>query len=334
MPPGQGPQQQSPIRLPTTPAQSAPGPQYNAQAQPMPSSMQSSAYVPTQPMQQQANQQQSIEQQALAGGSNAQQTQNFLRALTAAGAGNNNNFMQSAAPAAQSAAPLLGPLSGYGGGGPRVSYDPALGARENNGGATYPLLNGAGNAPPPKPLPGSPGGPPIDFSNMLNPAVPPPDPRNNFAQGSTPQMGNSFQRPANDPFNIGGMNFPGLSAPPPPPDPRNNLLASGGMQLVSDERAKTSIEPAERDVRAMLGELGVHSYRYKDPADGAGRYVSPMAQELEKTPIGKSAVIETPRGKMVDYGRLGGITLAAAALHEKRIAEIEKALRLKGGSRG
>jgi hypothetical protein len=42
-----------------------------------------------------------------------------------------------------------------------------------------------------------------------------------------------------------------------------------------------------------------------------------MAQELDATKLGKQAIIHTPRGMMVDYGRLGGVNLAAVATVHK-----------------
>jgi len=101
-----------------------------------------------------------------------------------------------------------------------------------------------------------------------------------------------------------------------PPIATNNLL--------SDEDKKKDIEPADKTVSDFIKSLGAHSYEYKNPKHGEGRFVSPMAQELEKTDVGKSAVVDTPEGKMVNYGRLGGITLAAVAMINKRLDHIEQ----------
>jgi hypothetical protein len=88
-----------------------------------------------------------------------------------------------------------------------------------------------------------------------------------------------------------------------------------GQTLASDENLKTNISPATRGINDFLAAIHAHTYNYKHPElDGAGTYTSPMAQELEKTEIGKSAVINTPRGKMVDYGRLSGVNLAASSV--------------------
>jgi hypothetical protein len=103
----------------------------------------------------------------------------------------------------------------------------------------------------------------------------------------------------------------------------------GGYFAMSDENVKQEIKPADTDLRSFLQPLGAYSYEYKDPKHGVGRFVSPMAQELEQSEIGKSAVIETADGKMVDYGRLAGIQLAATAMVNKRLNSLERKLSRK-----
>lgn len=96
-------------------------------------------------------------------------------------------------------------------------------------------------------------------------------------------------------------------------------MTAGGM---SDRTVKKNIEPAEADVIEFLSQLGAHSYEYKNPKHGAGRYVSPMAQELEKTKLGKSMVVETPEGKMVDYARGFGVMLSAMAVLARKLEKL------------
>lgn len=90
--------------------------------------------------------------------------------------------------------------------------------------------------------------------------------------------------------------------------------ASSGLKLVSDENLKTNISSANNQVNDFLNKINAHNYEYKDKQDGEGTFTSPMAQELEATELGKQAVINTPRGKMVDYARLGGVNLAAVSV--------------------
>lgn len=102
------------------------------------------------------------------------------------------------------------------------------------------------------------------------------------------------------------------------------------MTNLSDETQKVNITPADDSLKEFLSALGAHEYEYKNPdapGAGEGKFVSPMAQELEKTELGKSMVIDTPQGKMVNYGKGFGTMLAGAANHEKRISELEAALK-------
>jgi hypothetical protein len=97
-------------------------------------------------------------------------------------------------------------------------------------------------------------------------------------------------------------------------------LGSGG----SDIRLKTNIETLQEEEVLSLGEidellrtLKPYSFEYKDQTFGRGRRFGIMAQDLEKTELGKQFVIETPVGKMVDFGNMMGLIVASQAyLHE------------------
>jgi hypothetical protein len=100
--------------------------------------------------------------------------------------------------------------------------------------------------------------------------------------------------------------------------------AVGGMAAKSDQNAKTDIKDGSSDVKDFLSHLKVHRYQYKDKSDGEGTHFSVMAQELEKAgKVGKSMVIDTPKGKMVDYSRGFAVYLAAATDLNKRVSELE-----------
>jgi hypothetical protein len=95
----------------------------------------------------------------------------------------------------------------------------------------------------------------------------------------------------------------------------------------SDEKVKTNVKPASKAIRSMLDSLGAHEYEYRDPSmQGAatGRHVSPMAQEIASTTIGRSAVRRGEDGYLrVDYGRLQGAQLAALADMHQRLKKLE-----------
>lgn len=98
----------------------------------------------------------------------------------------------------------------------------------------------------------------------------------------------------------------------------------GGPLALSDENAKTKIKTGDEELQEFLNALNVYSYEYKDPANGEGRRISPMAQEIESTALGKAAISTNAQGyKQVDYGKLAGTQLAALALlnHKYNILE-------------
>lgn len=98
-------------------------------------------------------------------------------------------------------------------------------------------------------------------------------------------------------------------------------LLSGGAAAIaaSDERLKENVTDGSKDIRGFLDAIGTHKYKYKDEKWGKGPHVSVMAQELEKTPVGKQMVIDTAEGKMVDYGKGFAAILAAQADLNKRL---------------
>lgn len=81
----------------------------------------------------------------------------------------------------------------------------------------------------------------------------------------------------------------------------------------SDIRAKTAIAPAP-EVSDTFRKLGEYSYEYRDPKLGQGRQFGPMAQELEETPAGATAVGQRPDGmKTIDTSRLALLNASETA---------------------
>ena len=109
--------------------------------------------------------------------------------------------------------------------------------------------------------------------------------------------------------------------------------ASAAVGSMSDEQQKDGKSKQTGRLKDMLDNLDVYSYDYKDPKFGEGRQTSVMAQDLEKSAIGKKAIIETPEGKMVDYAKLMPSMLAANVDAHKRITSLEEALKAKKGKK-
>jgi hypothetical protein len=110
------------------------------------------------------------------------------------------------------------------------------------------------------------------------------------------------------------------------------LMGAGGSMMagLSDERQKTDIKSGDKKLKEFYDALGSHSYKYKNPSlpgAGGGEYVSPMAQELEKSFLGRSMVKETDNGKMVDYAKGFGAMLAGQAYMHRELTDLKKALK-------
>lgn len=110
------------------------------------------------------------------------------------------------------------------------------------------------------------------------------------------------------------------------------MAAAPMLAMMSDERQKKDIQSGDPAIERFLDSMRAHAYKYKA---GAGqdnkKHVSPMAQELEKSPVGKDLVEESPKGKMVDYSKSGPAILSSLANINTRLKELEMH---KGGNVG
>jgi hypothetical protein len=103
--------------------------------------------------------------------------------------------------------------------------------------------------------------------------------------------------------------------------------AVGGLLKFSDKRLKTDVSHVSgRDMRDFVQKLKAVSYRYKDPAHhGEGKHVGIMAQDAERSRVGKTFVVDTPEGKALDIGRGFGALLASHKAMHDRLAKLERA---------
>lgn len=112
--------------------------------------------------------------------------------------------------------------------------------------------------------------------------------------------------------------------------------APAAAAAASDKAGKKDVKSGDSKARSFLDALKAYEYEYKDPSKpgaGEGKFISPMAQDLEKTELGAQAVMDTPEGKMVDYGKLGGAMLASQTMLNERLNTLEAALKAKKGKK-
>ena len=102
--------------------------------------------------------------------------------------------------------------------------------------------------------------------------------------------------------------------------------------MASDENMKKNIKSAdEGKLKDFIDKLKAYQYEYKDEKHGEGEHSSVMAQDLEKSDLGSTAVIETPEGKMVDYGKLMAPMLAHHKVLSDKVSDLEMALKARKG---
>ncbi|MGE3681951.1 MAG: tail fiber domain-containing protein [Bdellovibrionales bacterium] len=94
------------------------------------------------------------------------------------------------------------------------------------------------------------------------------------------------------------------------------LFESGATAYAaSDERLKTNVTPvSKRELQEMRSHLKAYRFNYKDEKYGEGDWLGVMAQDLEKSKLGRSLVVEDAYGhKMLDLRKVMSLFLATLA---------------------
>lgn len=109
--------------------------------------------------------------------------------------------------------------------------------------------------------------------------------------------------------------------------------AGGGAAAASDENMKTNIKESNDSTKVIsefMDALKSYTYEYKKGAkqpagkpNPEGEVKSVMAQDLEKSDLGKQMVTDTPNGKVVDYAQGMAPLFAAIAELNKRTKKLE-----------
>jgi hypothetical protein len=294
----------------------------------------------------------SVEQQALNGGGagNKQQISNFMSALNNVGAGSNNTFMNANPAQAGGAGPLISPNAASANNGQIGQIAQNQNYMTTPGAPTFgdsPQFNGNSQPMSQSDILATPAGlpqvapplaaiAPISQPSRLIPATPPAG----IPKAAPPLAGKPFDSMTNYRPLISATPPAGLPQAAPPlaatapvvsslipatPPPGLSQRAPPSFSLASDENLKTNISPSDDRLKQFMSSIGAHSYQYKNPQmDGEGTFVSPMAQELERTELGKQAVIDTPRGKMVNYPRLGAVNLAGLSVLNQETKKLQE----------
>lgn len=98
------------------------------------------------------------------------------------------------------------------------------------------------------------------------------------------------------------------------------------FNITSDQRVKKNITKANDDeIDDLFDHLTAHKFNYKKGFKSGNNdtQLGIMAQHMEKTPLGKSVVIETDGLKKLDGKKAMSLALAALASHSKKIKKLE-----------
>lgn len=103
-------------------------------------------------------------------------------------------------------------------------------------------------------------------------------------------------------------------------------LGAAGVKAASDERVKEhkkkTTDSALKAVDEFLKSVEPYQYEYKNSDDTVHNGI--MAQDLEKSSIGKQMVVDTPNGKVVDYGQGFSAMMASIAELDKKVSKMQK----------
>lgn len=105
-------------------------------------------------------------------------------------------------------------------------------------------------------------------------------------------------------------------------------IGSSIASALSDEECKKDIDKnVNSEVKNFLNAIKGSTYKYKKDApvkDGEKKHLGVMAQNLEKTKLGKSMVEEGPKGnKQINFGEGFNAMLASMASLNDRLSKIE-----------
>lgn len=118
----------------------------------------------------------------------------------------------------------------------------------------------------------------------------------------------------------------GLAGMPTQTDKLLNTAATvGGFALMaSDKRLKKNVKDADTDVEKFINSIRPKKFRFKNEKRfGKGEQLGFLAQDLEKSRAGKTMVLDTPGGKMVDTRLLSAALAATVSKLNKRVKDLE-----------
>lgn len=103
-------------------------------------------------------------------------------------------------------------------------------------------------------------------------------------------------------------------------------LQRGEVDASQYSPADSRVKPVSfvRELDQSMQAQRPYTFEYMPGAGPAGRRGGVMAQDLERTRLGAATVRNTPQGKMVDVGQLGGLNAAQIGRLNERVRKLEE----------
>lgn len=100
--------------------------------------------------------------------------------------------------------------------------------------------------------------------------------------------------------------------------------------FASDKNLKKEVKQSKKYVDEMLEKLKPYTFKYKNSKYGEGDRVGIMAQDLERSKMGKMLVKNTPEGKAIDVKNAIGAVMASQARIMEKLKKLEELQKKKG----
>lgn len=107
---------------------------------------------------------------------------------------------------------------------------------------------------------------------------------------------------------------------------QNKEIAGLIASFFSDRNLKTDIHDGADDAQEILDALTPFLFRYVSSEYGDGQLLGVMAQDLEKSNVGKQMIIDYPNGKAIDPHKAISALLGIVAHLNNKITKLEKEL--------
>lgn len=100
-------------------------------------------------------------------------------------------------------------------------------------------------------------------------------------------------------------------------------IGFGGM-IASDRKLKKNVRAGAEAADEFMSSMKPRTFRYKDRKFGEGEHLGVMAQDMERSTIGRGVVTKTPHGKMLNMRKLQSGLVASVVRLNDRLRELEK----------